>query len=163
MKDQEWTFDDIDRSEWGPGEWDGEPDKAQWTDPETGLPCLAVRHDRSGHWCGYVGVPGDHPILSAPATDWGDNAVQELPCHGGVTYGPSPCQEDAERGVCHLTSDPTDFEPAHWIGFDCAHSGDVSPGTRRYSAFRMGESYRPLAYVKRECAGLAGAIVKAAQ
>jgi hypothetical protein len=37
-----WTT--IDKSSWGNGPWQTEPDKAQWQDEETGLPCLAVRN-----------------------------------------------------------------------------------------------------------------------
>jgi hypothetical protein len=52
----------IDKSSWDRGPWDKEPDKKQWQDESTSLPCLAVRHDRYGHWCGYVGVHVGHPI-----------------------------------------------------------------------------------------------------
>jgi hypothetical protein len=30
----------IDKSQWGPGPWQDEPDKKQWQDEATGLPCL---------------------------------------------------------------------------------------------------------------------------
>src|SRR6185295_5225427 len=60
MKTQEWTF--LDKSKWPErGPWDNEPDKAQWTDVATGLPCLAVR--AHSHWCGYVGVTEEHPVF----------------------------------------------------------------------------------------------------
>lgn len=54
-----WTFPErCNRVKWGPGPWDGEPDKMQWTDPATGLDCLIVRNTL-GALCGYVGVtPG---------------------------------------------------------------------------------------------------------
>jgi hypothetical protein len=42
-----WTVErsylTIDKSEWGPGAWQGEPDTGQWTDEAAGLPCLAKR------------------------------------------------------------------------------------------------------------------------
>lgn len=50
----------VDKSEWGPGPWQSEPDKRQWQDETTGLPCLIVRGP-VGALCGYVGVPPDHP------------------------------------------------------------------------------------------------------
>lgn len=59
MKTREWRWDKIKPS-WGPGPWEEEPDKRQWTDPATGLPCLIVRN-RLGGLCGYVGVPPSHP------------------------------------------------------------------------------------------------------
>lgn len=58
MDAREWTY--RDRAGWDAGPWDGEPDKAQWTDEATGLPCLIVRN-RMGALCGYVGVPAAHP------------------------------------------------------------------------------------------------------
>ena len=45
---------------WGPGPWVDKPDKIQWPDKVTGLPCLVVRN-HSGAWCGYVGVSEEHP------------------------------------------------------------------------------------------------------
>ncbi len=50
----------ADKSEWGDGPWQNEPDKMQWVDEATGLPCLIVRN-RSGALCGYAGVPNTHP------------------------------------------------------------------------------------------------------
>lgn len=56
MKKLTW----IDKKEWGPGPWQSEPDKVEWRDEKTGLPCLAVRHSEHGNWCGYVGVHKGH-------------------------------------------------------------------------------------------------------
>lgn len=55
-----WKREDLDRSTWGRGLWDHEPDKVQWVDEETGYDCLMVRNN-FGAWCGYVGVPAEHP------------------------------------------------------------------------------------------------------
>ena len=41
----------IDKSQWGEGPWQDEPDKIQWQDEETGLPCLIVR-GHMGFLCG---------------------------------------------------------------------------------------------------------------
>lgn len=51
---------DLPKSEWGEGPWQHEPDKMEWRDKETGLPCLIVRGP-VGALCGYVGVPQTHP------------------------------------------------------------------------------------------------------
>lgn len=51
----------LDKSEWGAGPWHSEPDKMQWRDEATGLPCLMVRN-HGGAWCGYVGVAKGHPF-----------------------------------------------------------------------------------------------------
>ena len=61
MKHEEERF--VDKTQWGRGPWDNEPDRLAWEDEETKLPCLMVRNTRSGHWCGYVGVSSDHPYF----------------------------------------------------------------------------------------------------
>ena len=152
------TYTTIDREalRWPAGPWDGEPDKMQWPDAATGLPCLAVRHPRSGHWCGYVGIAEGHPWHGM-----GYNDV-DASVHGGLTYA-DKCQPSAveSRSVCHI---PAPGEPDHvwWFGFDCAHARDYSPFDSRYALERgypftlcHGETYKTLEYVKRECAVLA--------
>jgi hypothetical protein len=69
----------IDKSEWRRGPWDNEPDKIQWQDDETGLPCLIVRGP-AGALCGYVGVAPGHPWHGA---DY-DNC--DVSVHGGLTF-----------------------------------------------------------------------------
>lgn len=64
MKAREW-YDVYDKSGWGDGPWQKEPDKAQWLDEATRLPCLAVRNNVSGTLCGYVGVPPGHRVRHA--------------------------------------------------------------------------------------------------
>ena len=51
------TWVTIDKSSWGDGPWLAEPDKEQFADEATGLPCLIRRSPTSGALCGYVGVP----------------------------------------------------------------------------------------------------------
>lgn len=53
-------YRNVDKSGWPAGEWQDEPDKVQWQDAATGLPCLIVRNG-SGALCGYVGVAVGHP------------------------------------------------------------------------------------------------------
>lgn len=128
---------------WGPGPWVDEPDRVEWRDDATGLPCLALRNPRYGHWCGYVGAhrdPGD---------------IYELDVHGGVTYGPAPCSPNTDwHRVCHV---PKPGEPeVSWVGFDCGHAGyddpDACPGG--FVSSREG-TYRTIAFVRSECAKLA--------
>lgn len=57
MQPMQWTT--VDKSKWGDGPWANEPDKMQWVDPVTNLPCLIVRGP-VGALCGYVGVPASH-------------------------------------------------------------------------------------------------------
>lgn len=54
------SYTTVDKSAWGDGPWQSEPDKMQWRDETTGLVCLIVRGPL-GALCGYVGVPEKHP------------------------------------------------------------------------------------------------------
>lgn len=159
-----WT---IDKSAWGEGMWTDEPDKIQFTDETTGLPCLIVRGP-SGSLCGYVGVSEGHPWFGcrydSPVNTiggtWGDCPATLTEVHGALTYS-KPCQGDDEedRSICHI---PEPGQPDHvwWFGFDCAHLGDLSPAwdlltTRLGDSGRDGEQYRDVAYVRGQCASLA--------
>jgi hypothetical protein len=152
-----WIDPRCDRSQWPPGEWDHEPDKVQWTDKATGLSCLAKRHPRSGHWCGYVGVSESHP--------WHGKSYDDLPdygpsVHGGLTFADS-CQEGPPaETICHVPA-PGDPEHLWWFGFDCAHCFDQSPEdhvrAREDSFWSLDPTtqYRALWYVRSECGRLA--------
>ena len=166
----ERSYTTIDKTGWGDGPWNEEPDKIQWIDEATGLDCLIVRN-RLGALCGYVGVPPEHPWhgigystpLSGDADDYEHRPDYLTDVHGGLTYA-DRCQEDApaESGICHVPL-PGRHPDAWWFGFDCAHSCDVVPGIEareREMGFgprvRMPyEAYRTVAYVKAECAKLA--------
>jgi hypothetical protein len=155
MQSKSWTTIDRNALGWPSGPWDNEPDKVQWQDEATGLPCLAVRQPNSGHWCGYVGVSTEHPLHGK------DFEMVDLVAHGGITYTDA-CQpgDDESRGICH-TPDPGEPDHAWWFGFDCAHAGDWSPSSAKmeemgYPFTRFGYGrYRTLDYVRDECANLA--------
>lgn len=157
MNELNWIDPRVDRNGWPQGDWDGEPDKVQWTDPETGFACLAKRHPSRGHWCGYVGVEPGHSWHGKSYDS--DDFNPEV--HGGVTFG-KECQEGPpEETVCHI---PEPGKPEHlwWIGFDCSHYGDYSPSdaVRAESgdplwARDWNETYKTLEYVKSQCAHLA--------
>jgi len=69
-----------DKSTWEVrGEWDNEPDKVQWKDEATGLPCLIVRGPL-GAWCGYVGVSEGHKFFGKDYDD------VDADVHGGLTF-----------------------------------------------------------------------------
>jgi hypothetical protein len=213
VKTQEWTT--VDKSEWGRGPWDDEPDKVQFTDEATGLPCLIVRN-RGGALCGYVGVPKAHPWhgvdysgctraekCGGPYCGHGP----DVDVHGGLTFADScatpteeryrksgeiaegcraeaakfPKGDSAKRvreweehgrtfetwaariqatSICHLVG-PGEPDDVWWFGFDCSHSGDVSPAyDRLYADHGIGrlseyESYKGIGYVKAQIRSLA--------
>lgn len=161
----------INRDDWPSGPWDAEPDKIQWLDKGTGYPCLILRN-RLGALCGYVGVDEGHRFYGVDydsvrlesANDDYDEANYP-PAHGGLTYA-DKCQEGPEgESICHIVEDGED-DDVWWLGFDCLHSGDTSPGmiasnrrvglpdTITFAHERM-ESYKPIAYVRAECEDLA--------
>jgi hypothetical protein len=146
----------IDKSKWPlRGEWDNEPDKVQWQDEATGLPCLIVRTPHSGHLCGYVGVAEGHPMYGKGYDDVTQANGEYIDVHGGLTFA-NKCQpsETESRGICHL---PEPGEPDHvwWFGFDCAHAWDLSPVRYDPKWICGDEHYRDIAYVRSEVAKLA--------
>ena len=135
----------VDRSGWPAGPWDGEPDYMQWE--YLGHPCIAVRNPL-GNWCGYAGV---HPGHLAYGRHYEEVDVQ---AHGGLTYS-GGCR----GAICH-TPKPGE-PPTRWLGFDCAHAGDLVPGMLRlHERFNFrgpsdddlfsGDVYRTLGYVRHE-------------
>lgn len=124
----------VDRANWPKGEWDGEPDKLLWK--HKGFDCMIVRN-QMGALCGYVGVQEGHPWFGQDYSDVNADA------HGGLTYG-----DYCQGHICHPGPEKT-----YWLGFDCAHSGDIVPGMMKYG-LDYGD-YRNLNYVKHEVNRLA--------
>lgn len=56
---------EYDRSKWGPGPWDGEPDRLDFT--HKGRACLLLRGPM-GSWCGYASVEKGHPFYGRDYT-----------------------------------------------------------------------------------------------
>ncbi|WP_064830964.1 hypothetical protein [Rhizobium phaseoli] len=124
------------------GVWDLEPDQKSFI--HAGLRC-ELRRGPVGAWCGYVGVDEAHPwfgkhydavvdgvppenatiaelgVMSALFSGQDIDDVNRrapicllVPCHEGLTY--------ANKGS-HIEPD----SKLWWFGFDCSHSGDLSP------------------------------------
>lgn len=126
----------------GTGPWVDEPDKIQWVDNATGLDCLMLRN-HMGNWCGYVGVPKDHPLYDKDydqccqpedCEDWSDcydkghltpNRAVEV--HGGLTFADFCSPGEPVDGICHVAAEGRE-EKVWWLGFDCGHGMDLSPG-----------------------------------
>jgi hypothetical protein len=136
------------RADWGHGPWDDEPDREEWRDGHTGLPCLA-RRNFCGVWCGYVAVSPGHP--------WHGREYDEIDAsvHGGLTFA-APCDPDESEPdrICHVPL-PGEPDDVWWLGFDCGHvTIDLVPAFRNFSGLDGG-TYRTLSYVRNVCADLA--------
>ena len=138
------TYTTYDRSKWSiKNVAVGEPDKAVWTDEKTGYVCM-IHRNSGGALCGYVAVEPGHP--------WFEKDYDDVPAdaHGGLTFA-SHCQKNAteENGICHVP-EPGKPDNVWWLGFDCAHRGDLCPAYE----WRDG-TYRDFNYVKNEVENLA--------
>lgn len=111
------------------GPWTGEADREDWA--THGVACAIRRTPSLGHLCGYVGVPTGHPWHGV------DLAYIHAEVHGGVTFATTAVPFGEPDGLW-------------WVGFDCAHYGDLVPG-----ALRDHGVYRDLAYVRAEVERLA--------
>jgi hypothetical protein len=157
---REQCAEKIDKSTWGDGPWQTEPDRFEWQ--HAGYACLLTRSACLGNLCGYVGIDRSHPDYEVP---YGD-IDEEIDVHGGLTYA-AKCQGD----ICHVPA-PGMPDDVWWLGFDCAHAYDLSPGliareremARRNAKLTAmfervppgwGETYRDFAYVKAEVESLA--------
>ena len=138
-----------DRTKWGVGEWQNEPDRISWIDEDTGYNCLMMRNGR-GAWCGYVAIEKAHPLYKKHYDELNDMHVL---VHGGLTYS-EECDGDVEKGICHPTKDK---DNAWWFGFDCSHAWDVSPAETRNRYFygSLEPYYKSVSYVEREVQMLA--------
>lgn len=123
------------------------------------MPCLIKRNAAMGNLCGYVGVPAS--LVSDELA-----ALLDGIAHGGVTYGPKPCEPgDPAKGICHV-AEPGEPE-VRWYGFDCAHAHDLLPAyftrpeLRRMAALGpgQGDTYKGVDYVKRVCERMADAVL----
>lgn len=169
MQERTWTF--IDKATWAPGPWQDEPDKVQFTDPATGLPCLIVRNPQ-GALCGYVGVPPAHPWYGAPYGYQDGCPDEHVEVHGGLTFSGACQRDDPEHGICHLP-DPGEPDEVWWFGWDAAHAFDIAPGLEAWERAFLpprlqqrsrlpGEAYRDLAFVRAECTRLAAQLATVA-
>ena len=145
-----WTTND--KSDWSDGEWQQEPDKAQWIDESTNLDCLIVRGP-SGALCGYVGVPETHKFFGS------DYDEVDVVVHGGLTFA-NECRDtgDESVGICH-SEECAANKTVWWLGFDCAHSGDYCPA---YDFGYRDGYYKNFNYVKGEVTRLASQLANAA-
>lgn len=142
----------TNRTEFPDGPWDDEPDLCIWQEPETGYLC-AITRPRLGTLAGYVAVPNDHPLHGVNYVEYTDN-LSRIDVHCGLTYSaPTPYIAHGVP-IADIASIKFDGASNWWFGFDCAHSGDLSPGLSGFEPM-PGEEYRDIDYVRSETVNLA--------
>lgn len=145
------------REEWGDGPWQTEPDRLEWK--HQGFPCLMLRTEM-GNWCGYVAVEKGHPYYEKNSGDL------EVDVHGGLNYA-----AHCSGHICHVPA-PGESDEVWWLGFDCAHCGDIVPsmvahlrhlGAMWEPSRLFPESYKDVAYVRKEVNELADQLAAVAK
>jgi hypothetical protein len=139
-----------EKKNWGEGPWQQEPDRVDFR--HAGFPCLLHRNHH-GNWCGYVGLAPGHPFFGKPYDD------VEVDVHGGLTYS-----DKCSPPICHVP-EPGEPENLWWLGFDCGHLLDLSPGiiadlpkiglAHHIPHHLAEETYRTVEYVRAETERLA--------
>lgn len=97
-------------------------------------------HNTSGYRCGYIRVPKGHP--------WHGQDYDAFACdvHGGLTFAEP--DKACEKGG---------KDDAWWVGFDCAHAGDLQdpdlPAKHRESEmrYRHGGTIKTQVFVEAQC------------
>lgn len=115
MMEEHHKYDtDFKLKYFGYGEWIEEPDEVKFE--FKGFKCHVIRIVKrepfakeeayfGGHLCAYVLIPVEHPYHHKIYND------MQIDCHYGLTYG--------------------EVSDGHWIGFDCAHMGDIVPSMKK--------------------------------
>lgn len=133
----------LPKSEWGPGPWQDEPDRLDWTDEATGLPCRIIRAEVTGALCGYVGVRDGHPWYGLPYNELviqpRDFAQRKFDDRvGAIDVLINSFRDDKDDGRISISmalevhggctfAEFWEEPDLWWFGFDTAHAGDLCP------------------------------------
>lgn len=116
---------------WPAGPWDTEPDRLEWRLPDLPEHPLLIVRGPNGSLCGYAGVAPGHPAHGKGYDD------VEVDVHGGLTYAAG-----CSGHICHVPA-PGEPDDIWWLGFDCTHAGDYSPGLQATIARASGQQMAP--------------------
>ena len=119
------------------------PNQLEWI-TDSNYRCL-ITLTSTGHYCGYVCFPDDHPFAKCK-----DELEIPVSVHGGVTWYKA------------TTPDGRQYKNKWWIGFDCAHSGDLTGFQFPNSAAWTDAVWRSFDYALRETISLHDQIRNAA-
>jgi len=151
-----------------------EPDFRKYIDQATGLRCMIVPVPEMGHLCGYVQLPPGplrrrlmrYKGIPTPTMNTLMRAMQPgYPRHGARyegrrAYSQSQIKRmDVHGGVTFLDRFTWPGMEGLWIGFDCGHLGDASPGMEKIGISQHGV-YRDHTFVEHELAKLAKQVAR---
>ncbi|WP_299198282.1 MULTISPECIES: hypothetical protein [Pseudomonadota] len=148
--------------------WENEPDDVIWLHDASGYACQILRHPTQKYLCGYVTLPEDHPFHGIDYSD--DIIIPE------AIYKEIALEDDwpptKPKFIWHKTPTPLvtvsperllnahggitfsqEVKGQHVYGFDCGHSGDLSPVSLQFAVH--GYVYRDWDYVTAETERLA--------
>ncbi len=150
-----------------------------WIDSATGLACRMLRGP-CGQWNGYVRVP-EGPLHGADYSErfyipkevaepqLAETLIEQIGvinafcfpfrdarknlysidllcrCHGGLTFSGQLSKNEPDE---------------HWFGFDCSHSGDLTPDSFARGWVSSDDVYRTQEYVQQSCTMLAADLFK---
>lgn len=109
------TYTLYDKTGWGKGPWQDEPDYVAFIEKETTYPCVAKRN-MLGVFVGYVGLDEHHPLYLA-----------EVGC---AEFDFIDVHQHAPTFAALLPEECVNFAPPKmfwWVGFDCMHETDMCP------------------------------------
>jgi hypothetical protein len=79
--------------------------------------CYIKRVQEMGHLCGYVAISKDNKLYGKSWDEIEETEAPDIVVHGGITY----CDDN-------IPGQPeTEGRDLWYIGFDCAHAGDLMP------------------------------------
>lgn len=96
------------------------------------------RNNTLGHLCGYVRLSIEHELNGVGCDD-----IEGLDVHGGLTY----------------SGDDLTVDDSWYLGFDCAHAGDLVPEMAKRSGNNDFATYRDVEFVKNELMRLVNQII----
>ena len=165
-QDQIYEEQIFDREGKNAGVWNDEPDKVIWKHA-SGYTCHIRRVEHSGHLCGYVGIPKEHPFFDKDYTsnvqltdeqfeEWKNSSTEGIGIMSMLSIAMAREEiEESKRveveallrahGGITFSAKIEDCDKDLWFfGFDCAHSGDYQP----WSDYHDLGAYRDIEYVK---------------
>lgn len=128
-----------------------------------GYKCLIFRNPNTLHLCGYVELPKGHRYYEK---SYMDNKLEAIEVHGGLTF--------SDEGLNY--PDFIQQKDKWYIGFDCAHSGDLLPtyhtdeltstmlksmtGILEGYSDERGNTYKDMEFCTKECKKIVNQIIK---